>query len=292
VNILVAGASGFLGSTLVPLLARRHTVHALARRPRASADNVYWHQVDLAARPDTWQLPATWDVAVFLAQSSGYREFPARAADMVAVNVDAPTALLDRSRRQGAHRFVLASTANVYRVSHTRINEQSAIAPTSFYARTRRAAELLAEPFADHVAVTVARIFTVYGPGQRRDTLIANVIERVVNGDAVQVQGERGLLLSPLYLSDAVDALARLVEAPRSSGGFTVVNIAGTEGVGIRELAAAVGAVTGRPPVIDPLPGSEPGGWVGDTGLLTTMTGWSPAITLAEGLARTVSARE
>lgn len=289
-RILIAGATGFIGSALVPLLARTHTIHALARQPGPAAENVAWHQIDFAARPDTWRLPDHWDAAIFLAQSSGYREFPAKVADMTAVNVEAPTALLDASRRRGARAFVLASTANVYGVSHSAISEHGAIEPTSFYARTRRAAELLAEPFADQLAVTAARIFTAYGPGQKPDTLIATVIDRVSAGTAVQVQGERGLLLSPIYLSDAAAALARLVERS-SARGFTVVNVAGREGVGIGELATTVGHLVGRQPVIERVPGAEPGGWIGNTGLLTSLTGWAPEITLAQGLQRTVAAR-
>lgn len=49
--IVVTGASGTLGRSLVPLLAREGAdVHGLSRRPRQDGD-VTWHQGDLAAAP-------------------------------------------------------------------------------------------------------------------------------------------------------------------------------------------------------------------------------------------------
>ena len=290
-KILVAGATGLVGRSLVAELSRAHDVHALARSPQPAAPRVQWHIADLSAAPDSWQLPEQWDAAIYLAQSSGYRDFPAKAADMVAVNIHAPIALLEASRKCGAEGFVLASTANVYGVSHQPIDERGGINPTSFYARTRRAAEMLAEPFAQHLGVTIARMFTVYGPGQKPDTLIATVIDRVSGGRAVQLQGERGLLLSPIYLSDAAAALVQLLERRAQPRDFHIVNVAGGETVGLADLATMVGRIVGRDPVFERMSPAEPGGWAGDTTLLRSLTSWSPAITLEQGLQHAVAAR-
>ena len=288
-RILVAGATGLIGRALVERLSATDTVAAVARRAGAPLANVAWHVVDLAQPAEQWSLPPAWDATIFLAQSAGYRDFPAQASDMTAINIQAPVALLDASRRCGATRFVLASTANVYATMPHAIDERGELRPASFYARTRRAAEMLAEPFGAHLAVTVARLFTVYGPGQRADSLIASLIERVSSGRAVQVQGERGLLLSPLYLSDAVDALAALVVRPAQPG-VTVVNVAGDEAVGIAELSRTIGSVVGREPIIERTPGVEPGGWIGDTSALRGLVGWSPATGLERGLRQTIAA--
>jgi UDP-glucuronate 4-epimerase len=282
-RILVAGATGLIGSALIHRLAASHQVHALARTPRRSDANIEWHHADLASPRAEWQLPPRWDAAVYLAQSRGYRDFPAQAADMAAVNIHAPVALLEESRCRGANQFVLASSANVYNVSHGAIDERQEVNPTSFYARTRRAAELLAEPFGDHLAVKVARMFTVYGPGQRPDTLIASLIDRVTTGRPVQVQGERGLLLSPVYLSDAVDALIAMLEHGVERG-VTIANVAGPEAFGVGELAAVIGEVCGRAPIIERVSGPDPGGWIGNCDRLRALTGWWARTTMREGL--------
>ena len=290
-RVVVAGATGLVGRVLIDRLSATHVVHALARSACKSSAAIEWHVADLAAPAAAWSLPPQWDATIYLAQSRGYREFPDCAEDMTAVNVQAVVAMLDLSRRRGATRFLLASTANVYGVAHDALDERAAVHPTSFYARTRRAAELLAEPFGDHMNVVVARMFTIYGPGQPRDTLIGSLIGRITSGQAVQVQGTRGLLLSPLYLDDAVDALVRLLERPVASLGFAIVNVAGAQGVGLGELASIIGTVVGRPPIIERVPGPEPGGWIGNSRLLQTLTGWCPSTTLTAGLKQMLSAR-
>lgn len=289
-RVLVAGATGLIGRALVERLSASHAVDAITRRDRTSTANLAWHMVDLAEPAGGWSLPDTWDAAIYLAQSHGYRDFPAQAPDMTAINIQAPIALLEASRLRGASRFILASTANVYGVSPHPIDEQGEVDPSSFYARTRRAAELLAEPFAAHLDVTVARMFTIYGPGQRTDTLIASVIDRVSSGRAVQVQGSRGLLLSPLYLSDAVEALTALVERPARPG-FTVVNVAGSQAIGVEDLARTIGTVVGREPIIERTPGADPGGWIGNSAALRALVNWTPAIDLERGLRQTIAAR-
>lgn len=288
-RILIAGATGLVGRALVETLSANHSVDALGRRSGAPMANVAWHTVDLAEPASRWPLPDRWDAAIFLAQSQGYRDFPSQAADMTAINVQAPIALLEASRLRRAARFVLASTANVYDASSLPIDERAAVAPASFYARTRRAAEMLAEPFGEHLDVTVARMFTIYGPGQRQDTLIASLIDRVSSGRAVQVQGARGLLLSPLYLSDAVAALAALIERPAHRG-FTVVNVAGAQAIGVEDLACTIGKVVGREPIIERTPGAEPGGWIGNTAALRALVNWTPKIDLDRGLRQTIAA--
>ncbi len=288
-RIVVAGATGLIGRALVERLSATHSVDAIARRDGTATANLVWHTVDLAEPAGRWTLPDHWDAAIFVAQSQGYRDFPAQAPDMTAINIQAPIALLEASRLRGASRFILASTANVYGLSHHPIDEQGEVEPASFYARTRWAAELLAEPFASHLDVTVARMFTIYGPGQRPDTLIASVIDRVSSGRAVQVQGSRGLLLSPLYLSDAVEALTALVERPARRG-FTVVNVAGSQAIGVEELARTIGTVVGREPIIERTPGAEPGGWIGNTAALRALVNWTPKIDLDRGLRQTIAA--
>lgn len=290
-RVVVAGATGLVGSALIDRLSETHAVHALARSAPRSRDRVAWHQADLAGPPAAWSLPPAWDTTIYLAQSRRYRQFPDGAADVTAVNVQAVVSMLNLSIRGGASRFLLASTANVYAASAAALDESARVEPDSFYARTRRAAELLAEPFAEHLDVMVLRMFTVYGPGQGGDTLIASLVDRIAAGRAIQVQGSRGLLLSPVYLDDAVDAFVRLADRPGSSRGFRIVNVAGGEAVGIEELASMIGAAVGRPPVIEHVAGPEPGGWIGNAALLRSLTGWSPRTTLKQGLQQIVLAR-
>jgi len=244
---------------------------------------VTWIRADLSRPESDWPLPAAFDAVLYGAQSDGYRDFPARAADMFAVNLQAVMRLLEEARRRGARQFVLLSSANVYRQSAAVIPEEGVVEPSTFYARTKRAAEMLVESYASDMSATVVRPFTVYGPGQRADTLMASLIDRVRRDQPVQVSGARGLLLTPAYVGDVVAALQQLLERDARRA-FDVFNLGGDEVVDLRALAAHIGAVVGRAPRYEHRDGPDGEGWAADSSAVKRTIGWSPRVCLREGL--------
>ena len=141
-------------------------VRARARSSAARLAGVRWIDHDLADDlPDT--LPSAVDAVVHLAQSPAYKHFPEGAPDVFAVNVASTFALLDYARRASARSFVLASTGGIYDYSPAPIDEDAALAPSSHYFRSKYAAEVLMESYADLMATIALRFFFVYGPGQR-----------------------------------------------------------------------------------------------------------------------------
>jgi uncharacterized protein YbjT (DUF2867 family) len=74
VRIAVFGASGVVGSALVPELAREHEVVALSRRPHPDEGDVRWVVAD-ATDPSSLGFLAGVDVAVYLVHSLGSSDF-------------------------------------------------------------------------------------------------------------------------------------------------------------------------------------------------------------------------
>jgi uncharacterized protein YbjT (DUF2867 family) len=68
-KIVIAGASGFVGSHLISALATRHEIKALSRRARPSKDNVEWLQCDLFSQLDIEKALSGADVAIYLIHS-------------------------------------------------------------------------------------------------------------------------------------------------------------------------------------------------------------------------------
>ena len=73
-RIAVFGASGVVGSALVPVLAAEHEVVALSRRPRRDERDVRWVVAD-ATDPSTLGFLDGVDVAVYLVHSLGSSDF-------------------------------------------------------------------------------------------------------------------------------------------------------------------------------------------------------------------------
>ena len=288
-RILVTGASGFLGRHLVPALAGRHEVFATTRTGIASNESgIRWINADLARLDDDWQFPSHVDAVLYMAQSRRYRDFPEAGADMFGVNVHSLWRFADYARRVGAGQFVFASSANVYRPSPLPLNEEAAIDPATFYATSKRIAEMILESYGTELPTTILRLFTLYGPGQE-DSLVTDLIDRVWKGRPVTLSVECGPKLSPLYVTDACEAIKRVIECPPESAGARHYNVGGIEEVSIRDFAEAIALACGIDPMFEHREFEADAGWVVDGRRFAAATGWAPETTLEDGLTRTVS---
>lgn len=276
-RILLTGASGFIGTRLLPILAERHEVVTIGRtRAVGSGEHV---EHDLLLPLDRARLPGRLDAVVHLAQSRSYRDFPEQADDIFSVNVQATFNLLEYARESGAGSFVFASTGGVYGYSYERLVETDPVNPLNFYLTSKYAAELLIGNYRLFFDTVVFRFFFVYGPGQAR-MLIPTLLERVQAGEPITVEGEPGLRINPIYIDDALDVFERALALERSD----LFNVAGDEVVAIDELVRVMGRVVGREPEIRYSESSYDGDLVGDNARMKEVLGVQPQTTLERGL--------
>jgi UDP-glucose 4-epimerase len=272
-KVLVTGATGFIGRRLIRAAPPGWEIVAVARgrAPLEPGGEVAaeWVAADLSEQGFERRLPHDLDAVVHLAQARDQSDNAAGARETVDVNVVATARLLEHARACGAERFVLASTATVYRRSHEPLTEDAPVDCPSLYAASKRSAELLTRPYASSLCCHVLRLFTVYGEGQR-ERLIARLVERVRAGEPVTVQGRRGLLLSPVYVDDVAAALVAAVEE-QAGERFQVTNVGGPESLGVREIAETLGRILRREPRLHFDDGDEPGGYVADISRLSSV---------------------
>jgi UDP-glucose 4-epimerase len=267
-DILLAGASGFIGGYVRKALSQKHHVFALAREGSPGHEQgVDWIRVDLAQAAQNLPLPRKVDAVVYLAQSRHYREFPEKAWPIFNVNVQALMVILEYARQCGAKRFLFASSANVYKRSERRITEQSALQPTSFYARSKLIAEMLIESYAEYFHCNVFRFFTVYGPGQK-GMLIPSLVERVRDNKPIEIRGRRGLKLTPVYVTDVSSAIQAALEREVVSTGFEVFNVGGDEALSVYELGCGIGKALKMRPEFNFMKGEREAGWMADSAKL------------------------
>jgi nucleoside-diphosphate-sugar epimerase len=286
VRALVSGASGFLGAELLRSTPPDLELIGLTRgHPRPDTAGVAWVTVDVAQPGFQRSLPGQVDAVVQLAQSRHDRDLPEHVDDLVDVNVGATARLLDYARTAGARRFVLASTATVYRPSSEPLSETDPLTTGSLYAASKLAAELLCEAFSEIIPCTALRLFTTYGAAQR-GRLVADLIARVREGGHITVQGKRGLLLSPIHVSDVAAAVHAAIG--RTTPGFELVNVGGAERLGVKDIAETIGAAVGRAPELAFVDGPEPGGYVADLTRLRQLFDLPEPLPFAAGLELTL----
>jgi UDP-glucose 4-epimerase len=284
-RIVVTGAGGFLGRHLVAELGSRHELVALTRRPPEPELRglARWVIGDLREL-DVSALPDRIDAVIHLAQSSRYREFPAGAEDMFAVNVASTFALLEYAREAAASTFALASTGGVYGYSAEPVTESDQPRPTTFYFRSKLAAEALVEGYAEHFRPLTLRFFFIYGPGQKR-MLIPVLAAKVAAREDIVIEGDPGLRINPIYVEDA----ARVFEPALASGATGTFNVAGDEQVTISELVALMGETAGERPRVRHEAARTDGDLVADCSRMREELGVRPQVSLAAGLRSVVA---
>ena len=284
-RVLITGAGGFIGSRLAGRLAEAHDVIGLCRgEPPADGPSLQWVSMDLSRPLERPSLPERLDAVVHLAQSRRYRDFPAGATDVFAVNVGATQALLDLAVSTGAAKFVLASTGGLYPFAQEPIREEVPPAPANFYFRSKHLAEQLVEAYGGLLEPVVLRLFFVYGAGQTR-MLIPKLRERIEAGKEVAIEGDPALRINPIHVEDAT----RAFEAALTSESPAVVNVAGRETLGVDELARRIAAGLGREARITHRESERVGDLVAATDRMVTGLGVTPRVDLDAGLHEVVA---
>ncbi len=303
---LVTGAAGFVGSTLVDALLRKgHDVIGLdcfidyyprplkERNVAAARRNPRFRFVE-ASVVDT-DLNALFegvDVVFHQAAQAGVR---ASWGDDFRIysdnNVFGTQRLLEACKAAAVKKVVYASSSSIYGdTDDLPMREASRPQPVSPYGVTKLAAEHLTWLYWKNygLATVSLRYFTVYGPRQRPDMAFHRFIKAVLTGEAIRLYGDGDQTRDFTYVDDIVDV--NLAAATADVAG-RIYNVGGGSRTSVNEVIAIIGRLVGRAPRVEHLAPQQ--GDVrhtaADTSLAREDLGYSPRVSLQEGLAREVA---
>jgi len=280
-KILIAGAAGFIGSRLVSTLRDKHELFALIRpkTQRGKFAGVKWVEHDLSRPLDEARLPDRMDAIIHLAQSRYYRNFPEGSRDIFDVNIRSTFQLLEYARRVGVEHFLFASSGGVYGYSYEKFVEGDPVNPLNFYLSSKYTSELLIANYQPFFRTIVFRFFFVYGSGQK-GMLISNLLNKVMKGELITIEGNPGLQINPIYIEDAVQVFERVLNLTSSE----LFNIAGDEVVTITDLVTLMGEVSGKRPHVKYHTVPSGGDLIGDNAHMKEVLGVIPKVSLQNGL--------
>jgi dTDP-glucose 4,6-dehydratase len=197
--------------------------------------------------------------------------------------------------------FFLASTSEVYGDPQVHPQPESywghvnPVGPRGVYDEAKRYAEAMASAYrrAHGIPIRVARIFNTFGPSMRRDDgrAVPTFIDQALSGRPMTVHGTGSQTRSLCYVEDMVEGFWRLLGSEVQDP----VNLGNPEEVTVLELAEAVRDAAGSDSevVFTDRPVDDPEVRCPDISVARDRLGWEPAVSLRDGLKRTVAwARE
>jgi len=286
-KILVMGGSGFVGHHLVEHLVSNgdHVIATTTRiGPRLKQfPNLEWVEWNALGRglPDLdWQ---EIDAILHLAVPRSPFVYPGDETSLFKIVTETTFKLLEQARISGVRRMVLASTGDVLGEQCPALESNSNFAPNSFYGAAKASAEILVRSYEAFLSCAIARIYHPYGPEGNR-FLINRLVSKVINGEAITLEGPNGIRVNPIYIDDLVAGIRLAIHSDE----IGVFNLAGPDTVTLREFLDYIGELVGREPVIKLSNRTEIGRHVGDITRATSALKFNPTTSLKEGIHRVV----
>jgi GDP-L-fucose synthase len=307
-RVLVTGGTGFVGSYVVRALLGRGAVVTTTTFSRLTVpgvdvlrERVAVVTADLREPHDCERIAAGQEVILNIAHADGSMLFKRkRPAYLFRQNMLITLNMLEAACRNGVQCFLLTSSSEVYPVEASApIPETESFRglsdrPTDGYAWSKRMSELATQLFAHEygVPVAIARPANVYGPGDdpdpARGRVIPTFIRSVFEGQPIVIWGDGEQVRSFLYVEDLARGILDLAE---KHAVCSPVNFSG-EAITVRGLAEMIMRIAGRTVEIR-CERDKPAGApvrVFDNTKAEQVLGFRPAVSLEEGLTRTIAA--
>jgi len=301
-RILLTGGAGFIGSHLAErLIAMGNKVVCIDNLITGSTDNIAHlagndnfefvkHDVS-----DYIFIKGKIDYVLHFASPASPVDYLTHPIKTLKVGSLGTHNSLGVAKHHGA-KFLLASTSEVY--GDPLVNPQpetywgnvNPIGPRGVYDEAKRFGEAITLAYhrSHGIDTKIVRIFNTYGERMRKNDgrIVPNFIDQALKGEPLTVYGKGTQTRSFCYVSDLVEGIIKLM----GSGLNEPVNIGNPEEMSVLDFAKKIKAITGTKSeiVFKELPEDDPQVRRPDISKAKSKLGWSPKVSLDEGLKRTV----
>lgn len=240
-RILVTGGRGFIGSHLVDrLTADGHEVVVVDIKAKQPVDITDFSQLKRVFAKNNF------DVVAHLAAQAGVRRSFEEPELYERTNVVGTINVLECVRQSPRTRLIFTSSSSVYGNSKMIPfrEDDPVLNPLSIYAATKRAAELACQVYAKNYGIktTILRLFTVYGPNNRRDMAAFTFTRDIMAGKPIHLFGQ-ATARDFTYVDDIVNGIVKAIDRPVDC---EIINLGNSMSVPVVKLIKTIELATGK----------------------------------------------
>jgi len=295
-KILLTGPTGFVGSAFTRLaLSRGHQVAGLVIPSESvptdlpAGKDLLWLRGTLTEAP--WGEIAEFapDVCLHTAWITTPGIYLESPENMRFKNDSLQ--FLSKVQELGAGYIFSLGTCVEYKITHEPLSEdRTPVDPTTTYARCKNELrlEMEAKARAGGFGFCWGRVFYPYGPREHPSRLCSSIIEKLRRNEKIVLKTPKSTK-DYIYIEDLAEALLTVLDKQYRG----TINLGTGIGVSVGEIAQALGAMMGKPQLIEEAnpPQVDPLGYVvADVSRLRGL-GWKPAHDLPQGLQKLLAAK-
>ena len=309
-NILVTGATGLVGSSIIDLLMKHSVknchIYASGRNEsRAKAkfskyydkENFHFFRYDVEKPLES---EIKFDYIIHAASNASPNFFATNPVGVIMSNIIGTKNLLDYGREHGMKRFLYISSGEVYgngdveKWHETDSGYVDCMTMRSCYPTSKRAAETLCVTYANQygIEIVVARLCHTYGPNftEQDNRAYAQFFLKAIHGEDIVMKSAGEQYRSWIYAEDCANAILTILLNGQNCEAYNVADEKSC--VTIREFAEKIANLCNVKVVFDLPSDEERKGFsiikkaTFDTSKLRQL-GWKVMNSLDEGLVKT-----
>lgn len=296
-KILITGGAGFIGSTLIQQLGKKdYEIFVMdnlsfGNREFIDIPDTHFFEADIRELSATVRIMETIQPEIIIHLAAIHfipycNQHPFEASD---INIRGTMNLLDTTQKVTSVKKVLfASTAAVYPVSDDAVSETYELRPLDIYGLSKLTGERLCNEFYRETGIPtiICRFFNAFGPNETNPHLIPEIQAQINNGSRKIRLGNLAPKRDFIHTYDMADAIERLIE--KFDNGIDIFNLGRGIEYAVTEVVEAFEKHLGEKIeiTIDPqrVRKVERMHLLADITKLKSFTGWTPRISLEEGI--------
>ncbi|URQ65067.1 NAD-dependent epimerase/dehydratase family protein [SAR86 cluster bacterium] len=261
-KILVTGCFGFIGFNFIKSLPKNLEVYAVdlknnlkeeqkeRRRELKKLKEIKFINLDISSENDVKKKLGhiRFDYIVHLAAKAGVRASMKDPDLYFKTNIIGFRNIINLCLIKKPEKLIYASSSSVYSCDNYPVSENSNSSfQTSFYAKTKKINEQLAEEYSKifNVNIIGLRFFSVYGPWGRRDMAPFIFLDSIMKNKKIYLNNSGKNLRDFTYIGDVTMALNSLLKTPLPQG-HSIFNICSGKTYLVSDLLLALQKKVGR----------------------------------------------